>query len=61
MINYLHTYRELRGESSYDTIRAPFLEGRPLYPRAGFRRHNHIQICVRETACLKGYFRPIAA
>ncbi len=61
VINYLHTYRARRGQSPYDTIRAPFLEGRPIYPGAGFLRHNHIQICVRETACLKGYFRPIAA
>ena len=60
VINYLHTYRELRGELPYDTIRAPFLEGRPLYTRAGFRKHNHIQLCVCEAACLKGYFRPIA-
>lgn len=61
VINYLHSYRERRGERCFDTIRAPFLEGRPLYKQAGFRSHNHIQLCVRDTSCIKGYFRPIEA
>lgn len=59
VMNYLHEYREQRGEGSYDSIRGPFLEGPRLYPRAGFRSQNHIQICVRNTECIKGYFRPI--
>ena len=59
VMNYLHKYRELREEESYDSVRGPFLEGRPLYPRAGFRSQNHIQICVRNLDCIKGYFRPI--
>jgi hypothetical protein len=58
VVNYLHTYRERRGLVAYDSVRAPFLEGKRLYPGAGFRSENHIQLCVRDAGCIKGYFRP---
>ncbi|MBI2421655.1 MAG: hypothetical protein HYV27_02415 [Candidatus Hydrogenedentes bacterium] len=44
----------------YDTVRGVFWEGSELYPGAGFREKNHIQICVRNPSCIKGYFRPLA-
>lgn len=43
----------------YDSVRGAFLEGGELYPKAGFLLKNHIQIAVRNTACIKGYFRPM--
>jgi len=61
VMNYLHQYREKRNETEFDSIRAPFLEGKKIYLGAGFRSQNHIQLCVRNTACIKGYFRPILA
>jgi hypothetical protein len=61
VMNTLHGYRESRGEHSYDSIRGPFLEGTPIYTDAGFRSENHIQLCVRNTDCIKGYFRPLHA
>jgi len=45
----------------YETVRAAFPEGDALYPEAGFRAKNHVQIAVRDTARIKGYFRPIPA
>ncbi len=36
-----------------------FQEGAPLYPGAGFSTKNHIQVCVRDPSCIRGYFRPI--
>lgn len=59
VLNALHKYRENLGETGFDSVRAPFLEGEPIYPNAGFRSENHIQLCVRNTACIKGYFRPL--
>jgi hypothetical protein len=59
VINSLHDYRERRGLAAYDTVRAVFPEGDELYPGAGFRDRNHVQICARNGACIKGYFRPI--
>jgi len=48
------------GVEPYDTVRGPFLEGKPIYPDAGFRSQTHIQINVRDPqACIKGYFRPL--
>lgn len=47
------------GIPQYDTVRGAFWEGNPLYPGAGFKEKNHVQICVRNINCIKGYFRPI--
>lgn len=44
--------------SSYDSVRGVFWEGKPLYKGAGFKEKNHIQICVCNPNCIKGYFRP---
>ncbi|MDI1246472.1 MAG: hypothetical protein PSV24_13850 [Rhodoferax sp.] len=59
VMNYLHKYRQKRDETEYDSVRAPFLEGSKLYPGAGFRSENHIQLCVRTADCIKGYFLPV--
>jgi hypothetical protein len=42
----------------YDTVRGAFLEGKPAYPGAGFTREGHIQVAVRNPACILGVFRP---
>src|SRR5437667_162610 len=43
--------------AEFDSVRAAFVEGEPLYPGAGFHRRTHIQLCVRSTAQVIGYFR----
>ena len=43
---------------SYDSVKGVFWEGQELYPNAGFREKNHIQICVCNPNCIKGYFLP---
>lgn len=54
----LHKYIEVQGQRPFDSVRAVFFEGNDLYPTAGFREKNHIQICVRNPNCIKGYFLP---
>ncbi len=44
--------------TEYDAVRAAFLEGEAVYPTAGFSRESHIQIAVRNSACILGVFRP---
>ena len=44
---------------AYETIRGAFFEGDPLYQNAGFMKKSHVQICVRNLHCIKGYFRVI--
>lgn len=60
VLNAVHEMRAGAGLQPFDSVRGPFLEGKPIYPKAGFRSHSHIQICVCNRDCIKGYFRPIA-
>lgn len=41
-----------------DSVRGMFPEGEELYPNAGFRNKNHIQLCVVNPNCIIGYFDP---
>ncbi|HSI51851.1 MAG TPA: hypothetical protein VLA61_26590 [Ideonella sp.] len=54
----LHLLRENNGLERYQTVRGPFLEGKPIYDGAGIREKSHIQIAVLDPACVKGYFKP---
>jgi len=56
VINSLHEM--IAHEDPFDSVRAAFLEGQPIYLNAGFRRKSHIQICVRNPSNIKGYFHP---
>ena len=58
VITELHQLREEQELPGYDTVRAGFHEGGEVYKGAGFRNKNHIQIAVRNTECIKGYFLP---
>jgi hypothetical protein len=58
VINTLHTIQRFRGQPPFDSVRAAFWEGNELYPNAGFKEKNHIQICIRNPNCIKGYFLP---
>lgn len=55
----LQGYRKDNGLPPYDTVRGLFFEGDPLYPGAGFKSKDHIQICVQDTRCILGYFKPL--
>jgi hypothetical protein len=59
VIENLHTDREMKGLLPYDSVRSVFVEGDELYTNAGFRNKNHIQICIRNPNCIKGYFNPV--
>ncbi|WP_445940989.1 hypothetical protein [Pseudomonas sp.] len=55
----LHALRDEGRIQAYESVRAPFWEGGDLYPGTNFREKTHVQICVRDHACIKGYFRPL--
>lgn len=42
----------------FDSVRGVFWEGNDLYPGAGMKEKNHIQICVRDINCIKAFFIP---
>lgn len=43
---------------TYDTVRCGFEEGPPAFAGSGIRQQSHIQIAVRNPACIVGLFRP---
>jgi hypothetical protein len=57
VIEMLHQGREEDKQPAFDSVRGVFVEGNPIFPGAGIHQFNHIQLCVRDTACIKGYFR----
>ncbi len=57
VIETLHRYRKASGFEAFDSVRGMFAEGKELYPGAGFQEQSHIQICVCNPNCIKGYFR----
>ena len=59
VIEYVHLLRKLNGIIPYDSVRNAFIEGKEIYPGSDFRQKTHIQICIRNTDCIKGYFAPL--
>ncbi len=57
VIETLHTFYKENKNPPFDSVRGMFTEGDPLYQNAGFHEKNHIQICIRNPNCIKGYFR----
>lgn len=58
VIQALHSVLKIEGFTPIDSVRGMFQEGQKLFPGSSFRESNHIQICVRNHECIKGYFRP---
>ncbi len=45
-------------DQPFQTVRAAFWEGPDIYEGAMIREQSHIQIAVRDRACILGIFRP---
>lgn len=58
VFDHVHSLRAQEKLPPYQTVRSPFLEGKPLYDNTFFRLKTHIQIAVRDATCIKGYFLP---
>lgn len=58
VIQTVHAFNENEENPQYDSVRGAFFEGKDLYPNAGFKEKTHIQICLRNPNCIKGYFLP---
>lgn len=59
VINYVHAINETAELPQYDTVRGMFSEGTPLYPNGRIMAKTHVQIAVRHSRLIRGYFRPI--
>lgn len=58
VIQTIHQFNEDEDRPAFDSVRGVFFEGQELYPNAGFKEKNHIQIAVRNPNCIKGFFIP---
>jgi virulence-associated protein VapD len=59
VMNMVNTYTATIGEKKFDSVRGMFPEGSPLYKKSGFLNKSHIQICIINPNCIKGYFHPV--
>ncbi|MEW4569382.1 hypothetical protein AB1L88_16075 [Tautonia sp. JC769] len=57
IINELFAYADRDG-MTFQSVRCPFLEGEPAFPGSAILQESHIQIAVRDPACIVGVFRP---
>ncbi|WP_216647336.1 hypothetical protein [Chitinophaga sp. SYP-B3965] len=58
VIENLHESMRIRHTPPFDSARGVFIEGSPIYENAGFHEKTHIQICIRNPNCIKGFFIP---
>jgi hypothetical protein len=59
VIENVHYERNKEKLRPFDSVRGVFVEGEELYPGAGFNAKNHIQLCIRNPNCIKGFFDPL--
>ena len=57
VIENLHKMVEEEG-ISFDTVYGYFQEGKDAFSGGGIKEKSHIQVCVRNPLCIKGYFLP---
>jgi hypothetical protein len=57
-IQNIHISNKKQAITEYDSVRSPFHEGTPLYETSNFTHGLHIEVCVRNTDLIKGYFLP---
>jgi len=58
VIETVHGIIRKNNRRPFDSVKGVFWEGDLLYPTAGFREKDHIQICIRNPNCIKGLFIP---
>jgi hypothetical protein len=59
VIEQIHDYNEDVGLDVFDSVRGLFIEENEIYPNSGFREKTHVQICIKNPNCIKGYFNPL--
>jgi hypothetical protein len=58
VINYLVEQTLRESGTVIQSVRAPFLEGEPVFPGSAILRESHVQVAVRDMSCILGIFRP---
>ena len=59
VINYaFDLVRETYPDLAFDSVRGAFQEGYELFPGSSIRESDHIQLCIRNPACIQSLFEP---
>jgi len=58
VIQYIHESNKREGQKQYDTVRCAFPEGNEVFQGSKISSRLHLQICVRNADCIKGFFLP---
>lgn len=58
VIQQIHDFNHDTGQYAFDSVRGIFLEGGEVYPGSEFRERTHVQLCIVNPNCIKGYFSP---
>ena len=58
VIQQIHEYNRDMNAPGYDSVRGVFEEGSPVYPGSALREKTHIQLCIVNPNCIKGFFSP---
>lgn len=59
VIEHVHSLYQENNLPAFDSVRGIFTEGSAAFPGSGFKEKTHIQLCIRNPNCIKGYFNPI--
>ncbi|WP_119157953.1 hypothetical protein [Caldimonas tepidiphila] len=54
----LHATREANGQPAYDMGLGAFQQGEPVAPSSSFRGRSHVQLALRNPACVLGWILP---
>lgn len=60
VIQQIHDFNSQEKKAMFDSVRGIFTEGEPPYEGSAFKEKTHIQICICNPNCIKGYFTPIS-
>ena len=59
VIQQIHDYNLQENKQPFDSVRGIFIEGEPTYLGSEFREKTHVQLCICNPNCIKGYFAPL--
>lgn len=61
VIERIHQYNRETGDETrnFDSVRGVFIEGNPVYNESGIMEKTHVQLCIVNPNCIKGYFKPL--
>ena len=58
VIQQIHDYNRTEEKRPFDSVRGVFVEGKPAYEGSAFMEKTHIQLCIVNPNCIKGFFTP---